>query len=35
LLSDTAQTLGVGTNPLEVFLGQSFGTIGLDVTVIF
>jgi hypothetical protein len=35
LLSDTAQTLGVGANPLEVFLGQSFGTIGLDVTVIF
>lgn len=35
LLSGNGQAVGLGSDPLEVFLGQSFGTVGLDLTVIF
>jgi hypothetical protein len=34
-LSSTEAAAGPGPNPIPVFLGQSFGTVGLDVTVIF
>jgi hypothetical protein len=34
-LSSTEAAAGPGPNPIPVFLGQSFGTVGLDLTVIF
>lgn len=34
-LAGTGAAAGLGPNPLSVFLGQSFGAVGLDVTVIF
>ena len=34
-LSGTGEAAGLGPSPYSVFLGQSFGTLGLDVTVIF
>jgi hypothetical protein len=34
-LSGNEAAAGLGPDPISVFLGQSFGTVGLDVTVIF
>jgi len=34
-VTGTGPEAGLGPNPYTAFVGQSFGTVGLDVTVIF